>query len=585
MTSAAEGAPGVAESAGSGPPEKGIRNLRGVDYGSAGGQGRAPKARSMGGGGRSGAAGRAAPGGQGRAPKARSDAGVRRDPEGTNPAGFKKTVRAQGTERAQGAHKEVPDHGGRKKINLHDGNGKLRKSKIMVTKPSKELLKDDDVRRWFEILNRRSITTSDAMLRRLNLFCHHIKMTPRAYADLAKADIKRAEDVLLDHIKSMEDTNYSPGYMECVGKAVKSWLSYNRADMRVRIRFKGSRTARTLANEQNAEPEHVAKMLSSAGPRSRVVISMIAFTGVRPQVMGTADGTDGLVLGDLPDLVLDGTQTHFSSVPAQVVVRESLSKAGTKYVTFLSKVGCEAVLGYLRERVAHGENLTADSSLVRAHPGWETRRPGRLRHNRFMTTWAVSHGVAPIVKSVLRMRVYGLRAYFDSQLLMAESNGYMTHSYRQFFMGHKGDIEARYTTNRGRLTEQMLEDMRRCYRNSEQFLHPSDGDGIDKKKMLRDLWKQQAESHGIDISSMLKDEGAGPDAGAETGPAGGAEPAAEPPGTGKAGTGKAPSGPPPAACVKVASGIEELEEYLNQGWVLSRELADNKYIMHWEDGA
>ena len=58
------------------------------------------------------------------------------------------------------------------------------------------------------------------------------------------------------------------------------------------------------------------------------------------------------------------------------------------------------------------------------------------------------------------MRPYVLRAYFDTQLLLAESKGKMTHSYRQFFMGHKGDMEARYTVNKGRLTKDMIEDMR-----------------------------------------------------------------------------------------------------------------------------
>ena len=54
--------------------------------------------------------------------------------------------------------------------------------------------------------------------------------------------------------------------------------------------------------------------------------------------------------------------------------------------------------------------------------------------------------------------------------LLAESHGKMTHAYRQFFMGHKGDIEARYTTNKGRLTDEMISDMRRAYSKSQEFL-------------------------------------------------------------------------------------------------------------------
>jgi len=63
-----------------------------------------------------------------------------------------------------------------------------------------------------------------------------------------------------------------------------------------------------------------------------------------------------------------------------------------------------------------------------------------------------------------------LRAYFDTQLLLAENHGKISHAYRQFFMGHKGDIEARYTTNKGRLPPSLIEDMRRSFMNCEEYL-------------------------------------------------------------------------------------------------------------------
>lgn len=60
------------------------------------------------------------------------------------------------------------------------------------------------------------------------------------------------------------------------------------------------------------------------------------------------------------------------------------------------------------------------------------------------------------IRSVIKARHYVLRTYFDTQLLMAESNGCITHAYTQFFMGYTGDMDARYTTNKGTLTEQMI---------------------------------------------------------------------------------------------------------------------------------
>ena len=470
-----------------------------------------------------------------------------------------------------------------------------RKSTRIVKATARELLKDEDVRRWHENLRRGSISTADGMLRRLNLFCHRIGKTPSEYASLAKEDSKKAEDVLLDHIKWMEECKYGPGYMDSVVKTAKSWLRYHRINSIIKIRFKGSNTPTTLADEQNPTPAHIGKMLAAANPRGRAVISMMAFAGLRPQVMGNADGSDGLTLGDFPELVIDGRNTHFEKVPAQVVVRSSISKANTKYVTFLSRTGCNMVLGYLMERIAQNEELGPGSPLIRATKGWDTRRKLECRKSPFVRTTTVTDAVFKPVKAVMKIRVYALRSYFDTQLLLAESNGYMTHAYRQFFMGHKGDMEARYTTNKGRLTEQMLEDMRRCYKNSQYFLYPDDEDGKKgKKRVLFDLWKQQAKIHGIDISGMLNDPdgdgsaaGEDPDEGPEE--AGGAGP---PPGAGNGAAGRANNGGagPPAGARKgpvnkVANGDDELVDALNEGWTLFKELSNDKYIMHWEGGA
>ncbi len=67
-------------------------------------------------------------------------------------------------------------------------------------------------------------------------------------------------------------------------------------------------------------------------------------------------------------------------------------------------------------------------------------------------------------------RPYVLRAYCDTSMIIAESKGKTSHPYLQFLMGHKGDIEARYSTNKGVLSPDMIEDMRKSYKDSEPFL-------------------------------------------------------------------------------------------------------------------
>ena len=166
--------------------------------------------------------------------------------------------------------------------------------------------------------------------------------------------------------------------------------------------------------------------------------------------------------------------------------------------------GCEYVLGYLRKRISAGEKLTLDSPVISLEQGYQSRRKKNNKIQKpssLITTPRITSDIRKAIWSITKVRPYVLRAYFDTQLLLAESHGKMTHAYRQFFMGHKGDIEARYTTNKGRLTDEMIADMRRAYSKSQEFLCTINGDNNssqNKKEMLLDMWREQAKLYGID---------------------------------------------------------------------------------------
>lgn len=136
-----------------------------------------------------------------------------------------------------------------------------------------------------------------------------------------------------------------------------------------------------IQNETIPDRKQLRKMLDAADPRCRTVISLMAFSCIRPQVMGLADKDDGLVLSDLPDLVLDGGDTHFSRIPAMLVVRLNLSKIRKKYFTFLAEEGCKYVIGYLRERMTHGEILKPSSPLVTLEYGYRPKGWSKLDGN------------------------------------------------------------------------------------------------------------------------------------------------------------------------------------------------------------
>ncbi|MDE1863321.1 MAG: hypothetical protein KGI33_10475 [Thaumarchaeota archaeon] len=357
------------------------------------------------------------------------------------------------------------------------------------------LLVDDDVRRWYENLCRGSKLTASVRLRRLNLFCIQHKTSPGELVSIGKQDPRKLDDLLHDHVAELESKKHAPSYIDDVLKAVRSWLSYNYIELKRKIKIANADVAVTLQNEQIPSKKELKEILDAATRRGRASISLMAFAGLRPQVLGKDDGSDALRMSDIPDLGIENETIHFKRMPAMIVVRPALSKAGHRYITFLTSQGCQHLLGYLKGRIMEGEKITNDSPVISVNQGWDKK--GGRTSNPILTTKSITVEIREAIWAVKKSRPYVLRSYFDTQLLMAESHGKIAHAYRQFFMGHKGDMEARYTTNKGRLSDEMLEDMRRTFQQSEQFLTTEEIQEKDKKELLLEMWREQAKLYGI----------------------------------------------------------------------------------------
>jgi hypothetical protein len=170
------------------------------------------------------------------------------------------------------------------------------------------------------------------------------------------------------------------------------------------------------------------------------------------------------MLKDLPELKIEDGKVNFEKIPTIVIVRPTLSKAKHKYFTFLSNEGCTYLKEYLEERIRSGEELNPLSPLI-SHERKATAQ------KKFMVTRKITHLIRQSMgRAGVYKRPYVLRAYFDTNMIIAESKGKISHPYLQFLMGHNGDIEARYSTNKGVLPPEMIEDMRKCYKECEPFL-------------------------------------------------------------------------------------------------------------------
>jgi hypothetical protein len=134
----------------------------------------------------------------------------------------------------------------------------------------------------------------------------------------------------------------------------------------------------------------------------------------------------------------------------------------------------------LEERLRKGEKLNEDSPLITP----------KIPKRPFITSIKVGDLIRKALrKAGFEWRPYVLRSYFDTQLMLAESKGYCLRDYRTFFMGHKGDIEHTYTTNKGKLPPNIIEDMRQAYQKSQEFLQTETT--TPKEKEIKLIFKKE----------------------------------------------------------------------------------------------
>jgi hypothetical protein len=364
------------------------------------------------------------------------------------------------------------------------------------------LLEDPDVKRWYDNISRGSRVTADVYLRRLGSFCNIIKTEPK---ELASHSEQELYNLLLDRISQMEQEGKMGSYIESEIKSVKSWLSHMGKDIKKKIRIEGARDAPSLKDERVPTKEELKRIVLSSDKKTRVAAILVAHSGVRIQTIGNYKGDDGLRLEDFPELEVQFDGVEFKHKPTIVVVRKSLSKARHQYLSFLSEEGCEYIQDYLNERINQGEELTPKSPLVTP----------KLKMKPFIRANNVGDDIRAALRSAgFNWRPYVLRCYFDTMLMLAESKGLVLRDYRQFWMGHKGDIENRYTTNKCRLPEEVINDMRQAYERSQEFLQTSQSKETSEEKLAKALRKQlllvagfkQEEIDKIDLSALGDEE-------------------------------------------------------------------------------
>ena len=333
--------------------------------------------------------------------------------------------------------------------------------KVQLRSKYKPLLENERVRKWVDYVARGSSVTAQVYFRRLGRVCKEKGLLP---LDLLNKDEELLWNFLNDLVSDMEIKGKAGGYIQSTINAVKSWLSFNGVELRRKLKVKRVNDTPTLRGNQPITASLLRQLYSASPLKVKCIIALLAGSGVRPEVIGKDDGSDGLRLGDIPELEIEAGRVRFIKTPPMLIVRQELSKAGHQYFTFITKEGCEYLSHYLVERMRSGELLTPSSPLIAPDVTKGAIRP-------FATPWRVGRLVRKRLEQCdIKARPYDLRTRFDTQLMLAESHSRMLRDYRVFFMGHKGDIEHRYTVNRRNLPYEVVEDMREVFERSQRYL-------------------------------------------------------------------------------------------------------------------
>lgn len=317
----------------------------------------------------------------------------------------------------------------------------------------------ESLARWRANVANGSQLYADVSYRRLLAFCKDARTTP---TEVAVMEVDALRRLLEDYLAREKKRGHTGGYIGTTLKAVRSWRVYHGKPIVAGIKLPNTTLSPRVDQESMPTPEDLRRVLLAATPKERVSISLMAFSGVRPQVIGSYEGTDGLVLGDLPELKVEGATVSFEKTPTLVRVRAKNSKTKNAYFTFIGEEGCLAIKQYLEERLIGGEKLGPTSDLV---------HPDRME-KRFVTTTKIGVAIRRAMRAAgLDQRPYVWRAYFLSRLLEASNAGKVSDRYTEFWAGHTGDVTSKhYTTGRANLSASMIEDMRAAYKRCEKYL-------------------------------------------------------------------------------------------------------------------
>jgi hypothetical protein len=163
----------------------------------------------------------------------------------------------------------------------------------------------------------------------------------------------------------------------------------------------------------------LSRVIGSATRRGRVIIALQAFSGIRSNMLGSADGTDGLLLSDFLDSEITPIGLQVDEYPAIFKIRTSLNKRSSQGYACLCAEGLIYINEYLDQRKQKGEVLSHSSPVIRGRDQSSKIHSG----NQFLPLSHIENEVhRAFMSQSIPWRPSILCSYFEMNLVLARQN-------------------------------------------------------------------------------------------------------------------------------------------------------------------
>lgn len=363
----------------------------------------------------------------------------------------------------------------------------------------KDLLgKDDKFKEFIDSLSMGSQVGADVTLRRIGNICRTYNLTTQAIGIMTA---KEGHSLAIKIVKDLHSKGKAREYMKSYVTAVKAFFEHNEKPIEQKIRLprEDGIHKTKVQQEQVPTPEQLGRVLDHCNIEQKVRVALVALCGFRLETLGNFGGIDGIRVMDLPELKIKAKskKAEFEKVPTRIICRPSLSKAKHQYFSFMPAQGCAYLQELLEQRMRLGEVLKPESFLVTSLKYSGKEETTSYKGGAISTTKISASIRKALRKAGLDVRPYVLRSYFETRLMMAEADKLLLRDYRVYLMGHRGDIEHRYSLNKEGLPEETIEQMRSMFaKASERYLVTTKSQVTDDK--LKDAFNRQF----LEISGM-----------------------------------------------------------------------------------